>query len=464
MSRFLARIRLSVKTDESTSVERQREVITGWAGLHGHTIVGWAEDIDVSGKLSPFDAPQLGDWLKNRHPEFDGIVAWKLDRLARNMFGLNDLFQWARANDKTVVSITESLDLSTTVGVMVAQFLAGVAQMELEAIQARCVSSQAYLRTVGRWAGGTVPYGYRSVKTGNGYRLDIDPATAPVMLRIVDTMLNGGTLAGTCAQLQAENIPAPRGGQQWSPSALRGILISPVLRGYRVHKRQVVLGDDGQPVVIGPELIDAETFQRLQATLAANATGKGRKSNASPLSGLLACNECELPLSHDTRLGRGKYRRYYRGHKNCDHVGSSIRAERLEHAAEMVLLLLFGEREITRRQWVPGNDNATALADAIRRATALGQRLGKTTSATMANVLQGQLDAVEAELARLESLPQTEGHWEQVGTGQYWDMAWIGADADERRGMLREAGLSFLVGENGAVAVLGGGPIKIIEA
>ncbi|MBW0015209.1 recombinase family protein, partial [Mycobacterium sp.] len=78
--RFLARIRLSVFSDESTSVERQREIITRWSQLHGHTIVGWAEDIDVSGKLSPFDTPQFGDWLKNRYPGFDGVVAWKLDR------------------------------------------------------------------------------------------------------------------------------------------------------------------------------------------------------------------------------------------------------------------------------------------------------------------------------------------------------------------------------------------------
>ncbi|BCP10444.1 hypothetical protein MINTM020_25420 [Mycobacterium paraintracellulare] len=173
--RFLARIRLSVSTDESTSVERQREMITSWASLHDHTIVGWAEDVDVSGKLSPFDTPQFGNWLKNRHPEFDGVVAWKLDRLARNMFGLNDLFQWAKTNSKTVVSITESLDLSTTVGVMVAQILAGVAQMELEAIQTRQSASQAYLRKVGRWPGGKVPYGYRVVKNGDGCKLDLDP-------------------------------------------------------------------------------------------------------------------------------------------------------------------------------------------------------------------------------------------------------------------------------------------------
>src|ERR1700752_296289 len=122
MANFIGRIRLSVSADESTSVERQRQHIEAWAQLHGHLIVGWAEDIDVSGKVSPFDTPQFGDWLKNRWPEFDGIVAWKLDRLARNTFGLNDLFRWAHEHGKTVVSITESLDLSTPIGRAIAGF------------------------------------------------------------------------------------------------------------------------------------------------------------------------------------------------------------------------------------------------------------------------------------------------------------------------------------------------------
>ncbi len=61
MGNYLGRVRLSVHTDESTSVERQREKnIEQWATMHGHRIVGWAEDIDVSGKVSPFDTPQFG--------------------------------------------------------------------------------------------------------------------------------------------------------------------------------------------------------------------------------------------------------------------------------------------------------------------------------------------------------------------------------------------------------------------
>ncbi len=51
--RVLGRIRLSRMTEESTSAARQREIIEMWAKSNDHEIVGWAEDIDVSGSVDP---------------------------------------------------------------------------------------------------------------------------------------------------------------------------------------------------------------------------------------------------------------------------------------------------------------------------------------------------------------------------------------------------------------------------
>jgi hypothetical protein len=66
----LAAIRLSRSTDESTSVERQRDVIGGWSQRpDGEPIIGEALDVDVSGSVSPFDRPDLGHWLTDTPPE-----------------------------------------------------------------------------------------------------------------------------------------------------------------------------------------------------------------------------------------------------------------------------------------------------------------------------------------------------------------------------------------------------------
>ena len=108
---------MSRSSEESTSVERQRELIENWAKTNNHEIVAWAEDVDVSGAVSPFDTPALGPYLKEpASNEWDILVAWKLDRLARNSININKLFAWITDNDKTLVSISENIDLSTWVG------------------------------------------------------------------------------------------------------------------------------------------------------------------------------------------------------------------------------------------------------------------------------------------------------------------------------------------------------------
>ena len=100
-------------------------------------MVGGAKDIDVSGAVDPFETKQLGEWLNNRAPDFDIVCAWKLDRLARNAIQLYRLFGWCGEHDKTVVSCSESIDLGSWAGRMLASVIAGIAQGELEAIKER---------------------------------------------------------------------------------------------------------------------------------------------------------------------------------------------------------------------------------------------------------------------------------------------------------------------------------------
>jgi site-specific DNA recombinase len=152
--RVLGRLRLSRSTEESTSIERQRELIQSWTDSNGHTLVGFAEDIDVSGSIDPFETPQLGRWLNNRAPDFDVICAWTLDKLGRNAIQLNKLFGWCLDHDKTVVSCREAIDLSTPVGRLIANVIAFLAEGELEAIRERQRSSRNKLRELGRWPGG----------------------------------------------------------------------------------------------------------------------------------------------------------------------------------------------------------------------------------------------------------------------------------------------------------------------
>src|SRR4249920_1161827 len=115
--RLLGGARLSHRTDESTSIERQREQVTLTAQVRGDELIHITEDSDVSGAVSPFLREGLGPWLTDPKlmAKWDGLIVAKVDRLTRSLSDFDDLVSWCDRNGKTLISVSEQLDLSTSV-------------------------------------------------------------------------------------------------------------------------------------------------------------------------------------------------------------------------------------------------------------------------------------------------------------------------------------------------------------
>lgn len=207
--RVLGRIRLSRSTEESTSADRQREAIERWASDHDHKVVGWAEDLDVSGAVNPFHTPALGGWLtEERKHDWDIICAWKLDRVSRRAVPMGSLFSWLLDNDKTLVCTADSIDLSTPMGRLIAYVIATIAEGELEAIRERNRASHQKLRELGRWTGGKPIYGYTPKKlNAGGWELAPDPVTSEVLIEVVDRAIKGESLGSIAADLTSRGVP-----------------------------------------------------------------------------------------------------------------------------------------------------------------------------------------------------------------------------------------------------------------
>ena len=468
-SRVLGRLRISRATDESTSIERQREFITRWAEAHGHTVVGWAVDEDVSGSVDPFDTPALGPWLTDpsKAHEWDILAAWKLDRLGRNAIQLNKLFGWTLEHGKTLVSCSESMDLSTTTGRMLAAIIAGIAEGELEAIRERTLASRAKLREVARWPGGKPPFGYTAVKRtdGQGWRLEVDPLARSVVRRIVDSVLDDQPFTATARILNEEGVLTPgdyyrtvRAGtpslhkddgiieprSKWAATTIRQLLRSKALRGHVHHDGETVRGDDGQPLQMAEPLVTTDEWELIQAYLDRRAESRRgiKRSESSPLSGVAVCLVCDNPLHHTRHKARGRYYRYYR----CPEKHTTqIPAEKLETLVEEGFLRQVGDLEVRERVWVPGDTREAELREAVRAYDELRKLLGTVVSSTAEQRLRDQLTATDVRIAELESTPAREARWEYRATGGTYLDAWGAADTDGRRELLLRSGITVAV-------------------
>lgn len=445
MARVLGRVRLSRLTDESTSAERQRELIEQWSAINDHTVVGWAEDLDISGSVDPFDTPQLGDWLAHRAPEFDIVAAWKLDRLSRNTININGLFAWCIKHGKTVVSVTESIDLGTPVGRLIANVLAFLAEGELEAIRERTKAGRQKVVSLGRWPGGPAPYGFTTVKLdGGGFKLEPRADQVEVIKRIRDLILSGLSMEAVAKRLNEDGIPSPTG-KKWRSARLFLIMESKLLLGHSTYKGQTVRDASGMPVMVSDPILEPDEWDRLQAAIQARRLPSAvkRTQNTSPLYGVIFCKSCGS-MMYNRKYGhresdRGYTYDYYMCPKSC---GRMIHAELVYWMLDKIFTAEVGDEMVRERVYVPAESHETEMKEAQRAVDEITPLLGVITSETMRKQLTSQILALDSRIKTLESMPVRESHWEYRATGETYAQAWEAGDLAGRRELLVKSGIT----------------------
>jgi DNA invertase Pin-like site-specific DNA recombinase len=122
-------LRISTKDQSHDS---QRDVIQKWLTAHGTApeAVEWYSDVESGRKMARTDFDRL------QRDIFAGtvrtVVVYKVDRLARRLReGLNLLCDWSERGVR-FVSVTQQIDVSGTMGRMVAALLLGLAELEWE--------------------------------------------------------------------------------------------------------------------------------------------------------------------------------------------------------------------------------------------------------------------------------------------------------------------------------------------
>jgi site-specific DNA recombinase len=443
--RVLGRVRLSRASEESTSPERQREIVQNWADQNDHEVIGWAEDLDVSGSVDPFDTLALGPWLvEPKLREWDIVCSWKLDRLARRAVPLHRLFGLCQDEGKLLVCVSDNIDLSHWVGRLVASVIAGVAEGELEAIRERTLASHRKLRELGRWSGGRPAYGYRAQEREDaaGWDLVPDEHTAPELLSIIEKVLAGQSVESVARELTDRGVSSPSKRGQWHGQTLRQLLRSKTLLGHVTHQGMTVRDVEGLPIRKGPPLITQAQYDQLQAVLEGRSFKPTRTTKASPLLGVAVCYECEGPMYFRGQTMAGKLYRYY--YCRSKH-GNQIPADWVEEVVEETFLGELGEQLVMERVFIPAEDHQIELDEAVRAVDELTALAGAMTSVTVRKRLEDRLSALDSRIALLEQLPTRESRWELRETDKTYRQEWESADIEQRRQLLLRSGITAAV-------------------
>src|SRR4051812_24990298 len=160
--------RISVAQEASVSIDRQLEAAQQYAAARGWQVVGTFTDDGVSASHNkPVDRAGWRELLASPL-QFEAVIIWKLDRLARRVLDFHLANEALRERGAGLVAVENSLDLTTGDGRFVANAPASFAEYEADAISARVAAARTHLLTAGRVVGGKVPYGWRSVRTPDG--------------------------------------------------------------------------------------------------------------------------------------------------------------------------------------------------------------------------------------------------------------------------------------------------------
>lgn len=280
------------------------------------------EDIDVSGFSRGLDRPGLQRIL-TRLAEFDVIVFFKIDRLARSTVDFAEIMKLSEAQGVALASATEPLDLTSSMGRAMAKVIAVFAELESDTTGMRVSSAHEHLRREGRYTGGRVPYGYRVAPNpdGAGKVLEINPEEAKTVRMIVERVLAKDSLMKIATDLSKTDIPSPghtsrqttgkrSASKQWYTNTLKKLLTNPQLLGQVIEDGKPILRTDGLPLVNRSPILDMDTWNALQNELnrRANPGGK-RREGTSLLRGVLYCQVCDSRMyTYTGAKGQVRYR------------------------------------------------------------------------------------------------------------------------------------------------------------
>jgi len=227
-----------VSTDnqkEEGTIEIQEKSLKKYADKNGCELVKIFKDDGISGASELENRPGLAELFicAENNKEIEGVLIFKLDRLARDLYIQEHLIKKLEGLNKKLISIEEPhLDSNDPMRKAFRQFMGIVSELEKAFITMRLSGGRINKAQKGGYAGGATALGY---KTKNK-KLIIDEKQAEI-IRMIFKMKRYKRmgLREIARELNEKGVPTARGGK-WYAGTIKYILENPLNKGM-VHNK-----------------------------------------------------------------------------------------------------------------------------------------------------------------------------------------------------------------------------------
>lgn len=325
------------KSGQKDTIENQIKICKRYAADNGLEIVD--VKMDSASGTDDLNRPEVRELITDAvKGNYDCVIMKGISRLYRDTEkGLGLVKKLDRSNIR-VITVEEGFDsfeqragneLDTSRITMYLMF----AEMESKKLSDRIKHTQIEKAHAGEWnQASSVPIGMKYNPLTK--KLEIDPSTALIVELIFSLYMEGRGTKNIAHYLNGENpdgqiYPSPKS-KRWSEYTVGFILKNQVYIGNlvynkrskkkRPYKNPEILGKTFDDVYVGndyndkekwitvenahPAIIDAETFEKVQAILLTKAKRKGVRNNVSLFASIAVCAKC------------GKGMTFKRGRKN----------------------------------------------------------------------------------------------------------------------------------------------------
>ena len=308
MKRFVALARVSSREQEREgfSLEVQEDALKRYATQAGGEIAKLFKIAETASKTDERKTfRELIAYAKKNAAFLDGLLFYKVDRAARNLFDYVELERLESEYNLPFISVSQPTE-NTPAGRMMRRTLANMASFYTEQQSVDVREGQAR-RVKEGWFVGAAPYGYRNIRKDGRGVVQIDAVESANVKRIFQLYAyENVTLDGLVEKLNNEGRAFRPSSPKFPRSSVHNILKDRAYIGEVLHRGEWYPGKH-EP------LVDRATWDRVQALLG----GHVYQSLSLTYAGeLIECGHCGHPITGERITKKTKngvrYYTYYR--------------------------------------------------------------------------------------------------------------------------------------------------------